>query len=127
MRSKQETEKTARKIAVLDGKRKRQMELAARRIAWGGTLDQAAEELCVGRARILAWMETEEYKACWRQRYREYVRYLQGLGAASLEAQVLGSDEKLRASAAQAILKLGEEDEAEGGAVKVEFAMERPK
>ena len=88
--------------------------------------DEVARELGVGREKVLAWMETEEYKGCWRRRYREYVRYLQGLGAASLEEQVRGQDEKLRASAAQAILKLGEMDEEEGGGVKVEFAMEKP-
>ncbi len=115
-----------RKGADMSSKGKRLLEEAARRIAWGVTVDEVARELGVGREKVLAWMETEEYKGCWRRRYREYVRYLQGLGAASLEEQVRGQDEKLRASAAQAILKLGEMDEEEGGGVKVEFAMEKP-
>jgi len=102
-------------------------EKAAAALAWGRRVDEVAAEMEVEPDEIRKWMREESFQENWKLRFNEYVRYLQGSSVASLEGQLSGTDEKLKASAAAALLKLGEQlgTEPRGG-LKVSFTMPPP-
>lgn len=107
--------------------REKRIDRAAAYLAWGKGLEEVASLMQVEKEAILEWMRTDAFRQCWHQRFSEYVRYLQGLTAAYLEEQVLHGDDKVRSSAAAAIMKLGEQVQDDGDdSVQVNFAMPAP-